>query len=452
MKKPPWNLFLIFFFLTACASHDPRKNPVDEDLILTGFPALSESHEENIPEFTESSVLTDYLTYAALKNPGLKAAFLRWKAALEKIPEVKSLPDPRFTYGYFIRNVETRVGPQRHKFGLAQTFPWFGKLKLRGNAAWETAQAEKERYEAAKLKLFFQVKEAYYEYYYLSQAIAVTRENLNLLEYLESVARTQYTTGSASHADIIRAQVDLGKSEDRLRTLKDLRHPIVAGLNAAMNRPATAPLPWPRRIEQEKVRFAEDRLLEYLKQSNPELKVVDFLAAREKWNIDLAKKNYYPDMTLSLETIDTGEADMPNVDDSGKDPYVGMLSINIPIRWGKYRAIERQAHNRYRAFQHERTDRENRLAADVKLTLYKYHDAERKIDLYKNTLTPKAEQSIQVNIQTYIAGKGTFLDVIDSVRLLLEFKLAFERAVVDRSQRLAELEMLVGKQLLKDFE
>jgi len=121
---------------------------------LTGFPALSESHEENIPEFTESSVLTDYLTYAALKNPGLKAAFLRWKAALEKIPEVKSLPDPRFTYGYFIRNVETRVGPQRHKFGLAQTFPWFGKLKLKGNAAWETARAEKERYEAAKLKLF----------------------------------------------------------------------------------------------------------------------------------------------------------------------------------------------------------------------------------------------------------------------------------------------------------
>ncbi|MEE9371057.1 MAG: hypothetical protein V3W45_06260, partial [Sedimentisphaerales bacterium] len=57
--------------------------------------------------------LQDYLRYAALHNAGLKAAFERWKAAIEQIPQAESLPDPKFTYGYFINEVETRVGPQK---------------------------------------------------------------------------------------------------------------------------------------------------------------------------------------------------------------------------------------------------------------------------------------------------------------------------------------------------
>jgi len=75
----------------------------------------------------------DYLRYAALNNAGLKAAFEQWRVAIEQIPQAEALPDPKFTYGYFIREVETRVGPQRQKFGIMQVFPWFGKIE-RGRA------------------------------------------------------------------------------------------------------------------------------------------------------------------------------------------------------------------------------------------------------------------------------------------------------------------------------
>ena len=449
MRKPFRNLFfiLVFSILSACASDELTKAPTGNAAVLEKMPLAAESEAEDLPGLDENATLSDYLAYAALNNPGLKAAFLRWKAALEKIPEVKSLPDPRFTYAYFIREVETRVGPQRQKFGLSQTFPWLGRLKLRGHAASEAAQAEKQRYEAAKLKLFYHVKEAYYEYYYLARAIAVTQENFNLVRYAESVARTAYAAGESDHADIIRSQVELGKLEDGLRTLKDLREPIVARLNVALDRPSSAPIAWPRWTKVETVAFTQDEVLAWLKENNPELRVVDFLAARERWNIDLAKKKHYPDMTFSLETIDTDEAEMAGVEDSGKDPVIAMLSINIPLWLKKYRAEERQAQARYRALVLERSDQENRLEADVKLALYKYRDAKRKMDLYKNTLIPKAEQSLRVNIQTYKAGKGTFLDVIDGARTILDFQLACERAFADRAQRLAEVEMLVGMEL-----
>ncbi|MHC4153562.1 MAG: TolC family protein, partial [Planctomycetota bacterium] len=72
--------------------------------------------------------LQDYLRLAALNNAGLKAAFEEWKAALEQVPQARSLPDPRFTYGYYIREVETRVGPQQNRLGIMQVFPWFGEI------------------------------------------------------------------------------------------------------------------------------------------------------------------------------------------------------------------------------------------------------------------------------------------------------------------------------------
>lgn len=398
---------------------------------------------EELPELTSQSTLKDYLVYAALNNPGLKAAFLRWKAALEKIPQVTALPDPHFTYAYFIQSVETRVGPQNQSFALNQTFPWFGKLQLQGNAAVEAARAEKARYDAARLKLFYQVKDVYYEYYYLAKAIAVTKENLGYVKYLESVARAGFASGIIPYADVVRAEVEIGKLEDRLKTLSDEAEPIAARLNAALNRPPDAPLFWPQKLKEEKVSFTSNQLVTWLKEYNPELKAIGFQAAGEKWNIARAKKNYFPDVTLGLTGIDTGQALMPTPD-SGKDPIIASVSINVPIWWSKYRAEVRQADARYKSLLRERSDRENTLTADVKFADYKFRDAARKIALYRGALVPEAKQAFDVSLQGYQTGTETFANVVDSIRVLLQFELSYERAFADREQSLAKLEMLVG--------
>ena len=160
-------------------------------------------------------------------NDGIddEAAFNRWKAALEKIPQARSLPDPRFSYRYFIKEVETRVGPQRQAFELSQMFPWFGKLDLAGNAAAQAAQAAYHAYEGAKRRLFQEVKFTYYDLYYLGRSLAVTDENVKLLIHLEEVVRARYRAAAASHPDMIKVQIELGKLEDRLKTLRDMEAP-----------------------------------------------------------------------------------------------------------------------------------------------------------------------------------------------------------------------------------
>ena len=439
MKQEIPSLVLSAMVLAACVSPAGAEGHIE-----TG-----RRHDEDtaLPVLDENSSLPDYLQYAALNNAGLEAAFKRWEAALERIPQAEGLPDPRFTYAYFVEEVETRVGPQKQKFGIMQMFPWFGKLRLRGDAAAEAAAASGQVYQRAKLRLFFHVKAAYHEYWYLAQAIAVTKAHIKLVTTLESVARTRLKTGTAPHSAVIQAQVELGKLDDRLRTLELLRDPIVAKLNAALNRPTQFPLPWPRSLPEIAVAFTDEQAVQWLAGSNPELRRLDHLVQKEEAGTELAKKRYYPDITLGVNYVDTDDALNPGMAGSGKDPVMAMVSINLPIWYGKYHAAEREARFRKAAAEEERDDTGKRLAADLELALYHFRDAERKIDLYGDALVPKAEQSIQVTRQGFEAGSTGFIALLDAQRLLLEFQLAHRRAQADRGQRVAEIEMLAGREV-----
>jgi cobalt-zinc-cadmium efflux system outer membrane protein len=434
--------------LSGCASmseHSSTQALKTNDLARKQEPVESANYSRTqLPELNEASGLNDFLAYAALNNPQLEAAFNRWKAALEMVTQVRTLPDPHFNYGYFIQEVETRVGPQEQRVGLSQTFPWFGKLKLRGEVALEGANAAQQQYEAARLKLFDEVKHAYYELYYLGRAVSVTAANVELLGQFEEIARSKYEAGTALNGDVIKAQVELDKTRDRLRTLNDLKNPTAARLNATLNRPAATPLAFPTNMVLATLSTESSQLLEQLKTANPELKSLDYLAGKDQANIALAKKDFYPDVTLGVDYVDTGPARMSGVADSGKDAVVAEFSINLPLWWGKYRAGVREAESRYNATRLERQDRANLLTTDLELALFKFQDAQRKIALYRDALIPKADENVKVIQRSFESGKSDFLSLIDAERMLLEFQLTYERAVADREQGLSTVETLVG--------
>ena len=394
----------------------------------------------------EDAQLNDYLRYAALHNPGLEAAFNEWKAALERIPQARTLPDPRFNYRYFIENVETRVGPQRQAFGLSQTFPWFGKLELAGEVALESARAAQAQYAARKLRLFYEVKRAHSEYSYLGRALAVVQENLNLMGYLEGVARTRFKAAAGQHPDVIRAQVELGKLDDQLRSLKDLRGALAARLNASMNRPIETPIPWPKTIPEAVGKMDSDALVKSLRLTNPELQALQHEIAMRRAGISLAGKNYYPEITVGVDYIDTGESrSAMRPADSGQDAVAAGFSITLPIWREKYDAGVRESMARFGAATKMRVDRQNMLAAELKTAIYHYEDAVRKIDLFRDTLVPKAQQSLKATEASFRAGQSTFIDLMDAERVLLQFQLSYERALTDGAARLAEIETLVGR-------
>jgi cobalt-zinc-cadmium efflux system outer membrane protein len=392
-------------------------------------------------------MLSGYLSKAALQNPELESAFYRWKAALEKIPQVKALPDPRFTFAYYIQNVETRVGPQEARLALFQTFPWFGILDLREDVAAQEANAAKAQYDALKLKIFYDVKNAFYEYAYLAQSVQITKEDIELLRYFESVTRARYSAGATPFADVVRTEVQLGRLEDRLNTLQDLRRPLMAKLAASMNLPPSTEFPWPPEVPVMLLSVTDEELFKELPQHSPQIKRFEYLEARERAGIELAKKDFYPDVTFGIEDIITGPALIPTTPDSGMDAVIASVTVTIPFWWEKRRAAVREGQAKLASATKGAEALKLSLLSDMELALYKYRDAQRKIDLYHNTLIPKAEESLGVTLEAFQAGTRSSLDLIDAEKTLLEFELSYIRALADQAQRLAELEWLLGKEI-----
>jgi outer membrane protein TolC len=296
--------------------------------------------------------------------------------------------------------------------------------------------------------LFFEVKDAYYEYYYLTRSIDVTRENVELLTHLESVARTRYQTTVGSHPDVIRAQVELGKIEDQLSALEDLRGPVIARLNVALNRPVDTPLPAPGPFEPSAVTVNDSELLALLVEANPQLDALEHEVTGYRKAEQLARKQYAPDVTLGLSYVDVAASGRASqFSDNGKDAVGAMLSLNIPLWRGKYRAGVREARLNGLAKLRERTDVTNRLQSQLKMALYRYRDAQRKLDLYGSVLLPKTAESLKVIEESFRAGDASFLDLIDAQRTYLDFELARERARANHEQSLAQIEMLVGRNM-----
>jgi len=441
---------LFSILLTGCSSVADRQ-PVYERPALHEMPkraiTSTEYERAELPPLDKDSTLADYLKYAALNNAGLRTTFEKWKAALLQVAQAKALPDPQFTYSYFIEEVETRVGPQEHRFAIMQKFPWLGKIEARTDAAAAAARAARKRYEAEKLKVFRQVKDAYAEYAYLARATDIARQNLQLIEHFEQVARAKYRAAIATHPDVIRAQLELAKLQDIVESLEELNKPIAARLNAALNRSVDAPLAAPTRLEPSRAKIGHEQIAAMLKSQNPELAALNFDIESAERKVDLAKKRFWPDVGAGISWIETGSAFAPGVRDSGKDPVMLTFSMNLPLWHDSYAAARHQAEALVRMQTHRRKETENSLLTRAEEVLYEYQDSGRKVGLYGNTLVPKSEELLRAAETAYQAAAVDFLSLIDAQRTLLKYQLEYEKSVRDTIQKLAELEMLAGGEL-----
>ena len=159
---------------------------------------------------------------------------------------------------------------------------------------------------------------------------------------------------------------------------------------------------------------------------------------------------YIPDLMLGVEYMHTRDdpgAGMSSMSDSTEEPYMFMASVNIPLWFGKYRAGIREAEALSRSSEQAKKQKENELLSELKMMLYKFRDAERKVGLFRDTLLPKARESQRVAQQAFTSGKADFMDLIEAERSLLDIDLSYERAQTDQRVILAELEMLAGKEL-----
>lgn len=427
--------------LLGCG-HDPLPEFERLSSAETGYySSVIEPPPEGQVVLGDESTLNDVVAYAAQNSPGLVASFNRYKAAMEQIPQARSLPDPRFLYRYWIVEPMMLDGSVRNVFELSQEFPWFEKLILRGDVAAREAQAAFKKFQAEKLALRARVVEAYFEYYYLHQSQAINDESLRQLSSVEGIVSARSATGGAQ-ADLLRTQVEIARLRNEVETIRDMLPPAQAKLNALLNRPTDAPLPRPQVARFERMDVDAAGLAALLAAHNPELAGMGVEIQKQAKEIELAKKEYLPDIMLGFEY----DQMVPNAgsDENPNDQKALMASLNIPIWHEKYAAGVRQARYRYLAAVADKLQKTNDLSVELKEAIFSLRNAQRKIDLYGQSLLPRARQTLSSVRSTYQTGGGDFADMIESHRVLLDFELSVRRAEADRHIAMARIESLVG--------
>ncbi len=390
--------------------------------------------------------LDDYLKIGAENNPGLKAKFAEYNAALEKVPQVGTLPDPTISFGYFISPVETRVGPQQAKFGIMQMFPWFGTLNAKEDVVIQRAKAKYELFEETKSKLFFDIKSAYFNIYVVQKGITITRENISILNTFQQLALIKIEIGKSSAVDEMRVEMEINELKNQLAYLLDTKWVLEVKFNKLLNQPVESSIVIPDVLWDKNLELSKENLLDSITSQNHILKQLEYkLASFQKQEI-VAKKMGSPKLSVGVDYVIVGNSSNPNLgSENGKDAILfPKIGISIPLYRKKYKAMVNEVSFNIEATQFKKTDKQNQLVILFEKGYKDYQDGERRIVLFNKQLK-LAEKSLSILLTSYSNNGENFEEVLRMERKVLKYALELDKARTDKNAAVAFVNYLLGK-------
>ena len=385
--------------------------------------------------------LNGYLETAAQNNPALKAKFNEYNATLEKIPQVGALPDPQLTFGYFIMPVETKNGPQHAKISFSQMFPWFGTLNSKEDVFVNAAKAKYEDFEEAKANLFFEVKSAYYDLYFIKKGIDITLDNIRILESFRSLALIKIRAGKASGVDELRVEMELADLENNLALLKDKWFVTTVKFNNLLNVEGDSNIQIPETLWIDDLAYTKQAVIDSLTLNNHQLKSLDYLRQSFESSEYAAKKLGSPNIIAGIDytAINTGGI----ATNSGKDALLIKVGITIPLYRKKYSGMINEAIYQQQAIEEKKADKVNGLETLFEKVYSEYADANRRITLFEKQ-SNFAGRAINILESEYASNGKNFEEILRMEKSLLKYSLELEKARADKQAAIAFINYLMG--------
>ena len=420
-------LFVIFFFILSFIL--PAKSSA------SGQPAL------NLKEIIQETLQN---------NPQIKAAYKKYEAAQARVKLLYSLADPKFEYGYdkiyadMDAVMRGKTGPMR-TYAIEQEIPFPTKLFLRRGAAEKEAQALKQDYEEKKNEIIQKVKEAYYIISLSNKQIQITEDTKILLDGLIKTLSNRYAVGSASKQEVLKAQAEYAKLDNQDILLFQKKRIAQSMLKALLNRPQDSALDEPPTISEARAfKIEQNKILSLSKKNRPELKSAQAEIKKSEINYSLAKQEYLPDFMFKYQREQR---------ENSTGDWAAMLGVTIPLWfWEKQAPMVKEAKKEAESMQALYQDLENMALYEAEAALSKVEAGEKLAKLYETSFLPQAEAAYKAVSIGFEAGKNNFLDLLDSERMLLEFKLDYAMTLADLEIAYAELERVVGVELEKENE
>lgn len=446
--------------------------------------------------------LNDYLMIAAENNPNLKSKYFQYQAALERVPQVGSLPDPQLGFSFFIMPMERYMGNQIGTISLMQMFPWFGTFGAAKNEMTFMAKAKFEEFNETKSMLFYEVRANWYVLQLLEKEIAITKENIKLLKTMEQIALTRFKSGgqssnnsgssenirnsgnpntnssssgmggmnmqgqsssgnspsrnmpqmgemenmssSGSMIDVLRVQMEINELQNNLALLEESKIPLIARFNQLLNRDKIEPVIFSDSIIAATMPISLNDIPNSIKNNNPMLKMLEQEEAAYVAQGKMNQKMGLPMIGVGLQyDIFQPRANSESMM-NGRNMLMPMATVTIPLWRKKYTASVKESDFMRQSVIEQKQDVSNQLMVNYEDALKDYKDAERRVKLYQDQ-TSLANQALNILIVQYSTEGSNFEEVLRMQQQLLDYRLKYLDALIDGNIAVAMMERLMGR-------
>ncbi len=439
-------------------------------MVLAG--ASSSRHawaQESAPRVGGHAADLDSLIARALTvSPVIRAANARREAARDRVNPAGARPDPMLMAGvqnFPVSDPGFTDFMTMKMIGVSQTIPYPGKLSLRRQAAALDVAASDAAREVVRREVVRDVRHAYYDLAFLGRALEVAERSQKVLTGLVAVTEARYASGRATQADVLKAQLTSARLSQTAASLGEERRATLARLNALLDRGSEQPVDAaaiPTAIARAAVsasalevsfvssglgaRAASSPLpsLPELQRlatfESPALKQHEALIAAQRSRVELARRDYLPDVDVAVAYGQrNGRSDM----------ITATVSLPLPLHRGQNQSdLAKAAGADLAALEAEHDASVRELGAEVARLV---SDAERnrtQLALYVKALLPQGRAALASVTESYAAGKIELPQVLEDQAALFAAETDYFRALSDFAKSVAELERVVGKEIL----
>ncbi|WP_246146247.1 TolC family protein [Rubripirellula lacrimiformis] len=437
------------------------KNP-NEIAAATDLPAANDQAIQVIPGVDEESIapvlvdsrstpvpvsLSDLVARALATHPTVAAARQRVAAAQHRIPQVTALDDPTLGNTFWPiqdQALQTAGGRIGHQFALTQKVPWPAKLNARGSVASREVQVAIAESARAELEITEAVRLAYYQLWLAEELVQIVDENGALVDDLIEVAEARYRTGG-SQQDILRAQLEGDRLAEQMISLRLQKEQARADLGALVRQP----LDWMSiAVDELILTEASPRLDELVAQAeacNPTLQGLAAEIARDRAKESLACLQQYPDFQLGLGySIVDDDTNVISPVANGHDNINFTVGITLPVWRDKINAgIREAAHNRSSTTLRREAE-QDKLRGTLRRQVAAADAAVEQLELFRNRLIPRTEQTLEIVIADYQGKRADFTDLIATYHELLALQVQVARSKAALASTMAQIERTVG--------
>ena len=391
--------------------------------------------------------LEDLLQEAEESNPQIRAARQAWEAAQQAPSQVSVLPDPQFQLQHVsVGSPRPFAGYTNSEFayiglGVSQEFPYPGKLRLRGDIARREADVARESYEAVRRSVRAYLKEAYFQLSYHVETLQAFQVNGRLLQRLEQAAQVRYRAGLGNQQELLRAQLEQTRLLAEV-TQHDLETAqLQIRLKQLLNRSPSFSDVDPAPISETRLEVSYFDLLAAARGQNPEIAAAQQMVERQQLQVDLARKDFYPDFSLQYMWQRT--------DPTLFRAYHALtFGVRVPIYRGRrQRPALAQAETDLSRSRSELDSQSLQVAAELS---NQYVSAQRTTDLlriYRDGLLPQAKTRVEAALAAYQNNRLEFSEVLVASLDIVRLDREYWQIIADHETAVARMEEITGLSL-----